>query len=155
MIGICSRCKRENRYEYVTKKLCHSCVVSLGAHKRALLGTISDEEREKKKLYHKKYYKKDKRETKEKRKEYMQRAYQKDKEKWDVRSKTRMIMALHTLKKETKNCQVCNKEKKLEFHHSTYDYDKIKANPKDCVEILCIDCHRKKHRLSEKNKEVR
>ena len=48
-------------------------------------------------------------------------------------------------KGQIERCQLCNSDKKLEVHHSTYDIRGNEINHLDKLTVLCHDCHAKYH----------
>ena len=136
VIGICFRCKRDCRFDDVKNKLCRSCYVSIRDHKKRLDGTISEKYREIQNKNSREYYKK----NKEYFKEYSKNYYYKDKLKRLSRDRTDKNAAL---KKFNYKCKECNHKKNLEVHHKKY----VNFTVNDLI-VLCRDCHRKLHRLS-------
>lgn len=128
----CRRCNEERLIE--AKDLCKSCYVSIRDHKRRKKGLITNEEREKKKDYFKKWYE----DNKDKQKEYVKKYIKKNSYNQDVRRKTNELL------KKDKKCFICSKNENLEFHHEDYSKPLL-------VKTYCRDCHRNKHRLEFKN----
>lgn len=141
--GICSRCGELGYYCSVKRKLCHSCIVKIGGHKKRVEGRITEEQREKANDYSKKYYK----ENKHRFKQYMRKRYKNNKERWKLMNFT-ILNRKRLLKELGDKCIKCGSTKNIEFHHKEY------PSPPYTIELLleicvpyCRKCHRKSHRL--------
>ena len=147
MIGLCSRCGKEDRYYAPSKKLCASCYSSILQHKKTISGGFSEDYRVKKKKYFREYYAKNKKSIKEK--NYSRKSYQINKHKWHTRNLTNAILRKKIINKCGDACILCKSKRNIELHHKIYDYDIIKKSLSKSILVVCRDCHRKLHRLSE------
>lgn len=146
MIAKCVRCEREQLICNKKKRLCNSCLVSLNQHKRRVLGLVTEKEREKKKIYFKEYYQKNK--------EYFLKAVATNREKnKNKNSSRRMTLTYksHVLSLYEGKCFECGSDANLEIHHLVYIMKSEELN-RDTVVVYCRSCHRLKHRLNKKRR---
>lgn len=146
MIYICSRCNREKKITMPKLGLCDSCRVSIGQHERIIKGKFSEKTRIKNKVYFRGWYQK----NKERHKENVKKYYNKIKYKNKIRTWTRWWRE-NILNIFDNKCIDCGSTQNLEIDHLKYEKFEFGVdNIRDYVRVLCRDCHRKKHRLSER-----
>lgn len=143
---ICLRCKRER--DLGAKGFCESCYSGIIQHIAIVEGRVSEEKREKARIRTRIWYNK----NKERQKATVKQYYHSIKQKHNLRTHTNFYRKLILDYFENK-CIQCNSSYNLEIDHLNYDGVNL-LNLKDFVRVLCRPCHRKSHRLSEKNTNI-
>jgi len=160
MKNFCPRCNKEELIYYRKKHkiyMCSNCYNSLNATERRKKGLITKEERIKSNLRSRNWYKN----NKTRHREHALKYYHKHKEFIKVRRYIDLFRK-EIFESKGKFCCECNNTKNLEIHHLHY---KHKYTPKDkqlflqellnMLEVLCMDCHKKKHRLENQGRNNR